>query len=485
MKRIKALVVLLAALVLTSCFEDRDDNLVQGSNINDFVWKAMNSWYYWQPQVPDLSDEQVDNSVTYNELINKFESPKDFFTSLRFDIGVTDRFSWFVEDYIALQQSFQGITKSFGLDFEAVQVNSGGDIVIYISHVVDDSPAKDAGIKRGDIVNAIDGTAINTVNYNDLRSKLFGETVTLSFVTDNNGSLEFIEDKTISSRVVSENPVFLRKVFNDIGGKKVGYLVYTGFRSSYNDELNDAFQFFKGEAIDELIIDLRLNGGGSVLTSAYLASMVYSDAGTDTFVELKHNTKRSDRDSSLSFQNTLNVINSNGEKTGEQPINRLTTVSKLHVLVSNNTASASELIINALRPFIPVKLFGTTTIGKNVGSITLYDSPASNYQDKDSANQSHLYALQPIVFQTFNKLGESDYTQGFSPDIEVQEFQFWRNILPFGDENEVLLKAALDDIRGVTTKSYKENKISIHTKPLKKYTPYRFDSEMYIENDFQ
>ena len=141
------------------------------------------------------------------------------------------------------------------------------------------------------------------------------------------------------------------------------------------------------------------------------------------------------------------------------------------------------MVINGLKPFIPVKLVGTTTYGKNVGSITLYDSPSTNFLDKSSANPTHVHALQPIVFQIFNKNGESDYTQGFPPNIEVKEYQYWNSILPFGDENEVVLKAALDDIRNASTKSSSvKTQIKLNTIKLK--TPERpFDKEMYINND--
>ncbi len=485
MKNFKALILLiLVTSITTSCFEDNDDTQTPIQSINNFVWKGMNSWYKWQPNVPDLSDSKTDNSTQYESFLNKFSNPKDLFNSLRYQIGVTDRFSWFVEDYIELQQQFQGITKSFGMRFTPVEINSSGDVILYIKHVALDSPANDANIKRGDIINAIDGTTLNTNNYNDLANKLFGETVTLSFVSENNGTLSFIDDKTITASVISENPIFLKKVFNDINGKKVGYLVYNGFRSSYNDELNDTFLFFKNENINELIIDLRLNGGGSVSTAAYLASMIYSSAGTDIFTDLKFNSKHSEQeDGSYNFGNTLNVFDSNSTKVGEQTINRLNNINRLYVLTSNNTASASELIINGLRPYLnAVKVVGTTTFGKNVGSITLYDSPNTDYTERTSANKTHTKAMQPIVFKTFNKDGESDYTQGFTPDIEIEEHQFWNNILPFGDENEVVLKGALDDIRGVTTKTSSTKK-SKQSKQLKiKEFKNMFDKEMYIDN---
>jgi C-terminal processing protease CtpA/Prc len=182
--------------------------------------------------------------------------------------------------------------------------------------------------------------------------------------------------------------------------------------------------------------------------------MLNKNAGVDTFQESIHNSKHSDEDDIYFFQNTLNSYDSNGNKTGEEAINRLNSLDRLYVLTSGNTASASESVINGLKPFFPVILIGSTTYGKNVGSITLYDSETSGFTtSQDNANKNHNFAIQPIVFQFFNKLGESDFINGFAPDIEVLEWNYWNQILPYGDENEVVLKAALDDIRGLTSKS--------------------------------
>jgi C-terminal processing protease CtpA/Prc len=144
------------------------------------------------------------------------------------------------------------------------------------------------------------------------------------------------------------------------------------------------------------------------------------------------------------------------------------------------------MVINGLKPYMnSVMVVGTTTYGKNVGSITLYDSPKTDYQNKSSANPSHKYAMQPIVFQIFNKNGESNYTQGFTPDIEVKEYEYWNNILPFGDENEVVLKAALDNIKGLTTKISTSKKQNVFAKKIELKIPNKkFENEMYIEKDF-
>ncbi|MGB5362351.1 MAG: S41 family peptidase, partial [Aureibaculum sp.] len=208
-----------------------------------------------------------------------------------------------------------------------------------------------------------------------------------------------------------------------------------------------------------------------------------ANAGNEVFAQLNFNQKHSNENDNYNFENTLNIYNVSGNKTGEEPINRLNMIDRLYVLTSGSTASASEMIINGLKAFIPVIVIGTTTYGKNVGSITLYDSPSSDYTKESTANASHLYAMQPIVFQIFNKLGQSDYTQGFTPDIEVKEYQFWNNILPFGDENEVVLKAALDNIRGVSAKSWPTSKYK-NMKVLEvKSLENKFDKEMYLEQD--
>jgi len=479
-------IVFSALTILTLLFVGcSNDILITPNNeINDFVWKGMNSWYNWQEDVSDLADTKDDNNSAYTSFLNSYDDPKDLFQGLLYNYPNTDRFSWFVEDYVVQQQQFQGISKSFGFRLQAVIINDEDDIIFYVRYVAPNSPASDAGIMRGDIFNAINGVVLNDSNYNTAVSGLNNDTVTLSFVSEDGGILTPLEDKTITAIQLSENPVHFKKVFDDINGKKVGYLVYNGFRSSYNDELNEAMAYFFNEGINEMILDLRLNGGGSVQTMGYLASMIYANGGTDKVAELKWNSKHSDQNSSYNLENTLNVYDSNGTKTGEEPINRLNQITRLYALTSGSTASASEAIINGLRAYIPVTVVGVTTYGKNVGSITLYDSPNSDFTDKSTANVNHKNAMQPITFQIYDKFGVSDYTNGFNPDIEVKEWNFWNNILPFGDENEVVLKAALDDIRGISLKSIPTSKYKFIEVLDISTLENKFEKEMYLENEF-
>ena len=488
MRKIIKLSVLSIILFVASCSKD-DNNTVTttvNNEVNDFVWKGLNSWYNWQPNVINLEDSKNDDLNEYNTYLNSYSYSEELFESLLYDYGTTDRFSWFIEDYEEQKAAFQGISLSLGIRLKAVQINDFGDVIFYIRYVADNSPASNAGIKRGDIINAINGTEITTSNYDTVVGYLDNETVTFSFVNESNGNLTTIGDKTITAIELTVNPIHYTKIFNDINGSKVGYLVFTSFSSSYNDELNEVFATFKSEGINELVLDLRLNGGGSVLTSAYLASMIYGSADTNTpFATLKFNSKHSDQDGSYYFENSMDTYDLNGESTGSENINRLNTISRIYVLTSGSTASASEMIINGLKPFMEVNIIGTTTYGKNVGSITLYDSPSSDYTNESNANNNHLNAMQPIVFQIYNKNNESDYTQGFDPDNEIAEYNYWNNIFPFGDENEVVLKAALDDIRGIIPKNSIKAKNFEQIKKLDEdVLRKRFDKEMYIEDNF-
>jgi C-terminal processing protease CtpA/Prc len=202
--------------------------------------------------------------------------------------------------------------------------------------------------------------------------------------------------------------------------------------------------------------------------------------------ETKFNSKHSQYNSEDTFQDDLEIMNTELQVTGEEPINRLNTLNRLYVLTSGSTASASELVINGLKPYMSsVILVGTTTYGKNVGSLTLYDDPGSDYLSEEDANTAHKYAMQPICIQVFNKDGFSDYTQGFDPDIEVNEAFYWNDLKPLGDRNEALLKAALDDIAGISAKQ-ELTKLQLQAKLIERTLPEeRFDQEMYFNHIFK
>jgi hypothetical protein len=109
---------------------------------------------------------------------------------------------------------------------------------------------------------------------------------------------------------------------------------------------------------------------------------------------------------------------------------------KVYVLTRNRTASASELLINGLKPYMDVVIVGDTTVGKNVGSFSLYE-------ENDPKNT---WGMQPIVVKIFNSLNQSDYSEGFIPNVADDDNTL--ELLPLGDPNENLLSLALAEING-------------------------------------
>lgn len=451
----KFFAVALLLSVLNSC---SDDDVALQDEVNDFVWLAMNQFYFWQSGVPELDDNIASSRNSLNQFLNQYTSPESLFSDL---LHPEDRnrqsnqpFSWIVDDYEELEASFQGVSTSFGYEFRLVNPTGTDWVYGFVKYVVPGSPAALAGIERGDLFTEVDGSMLTLDNYSSL---LFGQTsYSLTFgelVGDDVVSTD--ETVSISAVQLTENPIHLSKTI-DLGGVRVGYLAYNQFVNSQSahQELNAVFGDFLSEGISELVLDLRYNLGGSISTTQLLASMIYGNAGESTvFGSLVYNEKLteifSDSDLNFYFQTRL--------ESGEA-LNRLN-INRLFVLTSGSTASASELIIAGLTPYMDVTLIGTTTVGKNVGSVTLYDSPEEAYLDRGAdLNRNHRYAIQPIISQLANSEGFTDYIDGFDPNIEIDELDLIGEIAPLGDVDEHLLAEALSIIGGASRRSIPEQK---------------------------
>lgn len=129
-------------------------------------------------------------------------------------------------------------------------------------------------------------------------------------------------------------------------------------------------------------------------------------------------------------------------------------LSKVYIITSSRTASASELVINGLAPYIDVVQIGANTTGKYQASFLLYDAPAPNFS-RAQVNPNHRYAMLPLVFKTANAAGNTDYVDGLIPDIE--QFEDYSNLGVLGNENEPLLATAIAAITGLPTPGIKKN----------------------------
>ncbi|MCK0157692.1 S41 family peptidase [Cellulophaga sp. F20128] len=464
----KKTVYLLSGLILflSACNKNDDDGDTSGdvalkSEVNKFIWDGLNYWYYWQPNVDALADTKDDDVNSFNTYLNSYNSSEDLFDALVY--SSKDDFSWYIDDVAEQLNSFNGISKSYGITRGPfVQVSGTTNVVQVVAYTTPDSPAAIAGIKRGDIISKIDGTILTTENYLLINNLYTEENISLGFATvSEDNTITQTTEKSITAATISENPVHFTSVIEE-GGKKIGYLVYNGFRGTYNGELNDVFGEFKAAGIDELILDFRYNGGGSVLTSALLASMIDGGAPAESnaaiFAKLTYNSKRNASNGSLyPFFDEVYLYNkATGDYDGTTAMNRLSDITKLYVITTGKTASASEMIINGLRPYMPVTTIGETTVGKNEGSITVVDAPNigtdNPYTNADNRSTKHTIGMQPIVFQIFNTNDENDYNDGFTPKTEVIEWHYYKGIKAFGDSDEPLLRATLDDILGTSSK---------------------------------
>ena len=445
LKRI--LFIVLPLFVLTSCFEDRDDNGAFASEINDFVWKGMNAVYLYKDFVPDLANDRFSSDQEYADYLNNSGSPEELFESLIYNRQSIDRFSWIVDDYIALEQQFDGITRNNGMEFGLrLKPGSSSDVYGYVRLVLPNSDAESKGIERGDVFDTVDGVVLNVDNFSSLLS---GDNYTITLANYNdNGTIDDNSDDSVTSGTetislsklqYTENPVYLSDIFFDVGGETVGYLMYNGFTADFDTVLNNTFGNFALANVQHLVLDLRYNPGGSVNTAILLSSMITGQFTGEVLITEEWN---SDLQEAFTNQDPESLINRFKDNDDGAALNSLN-LDKVYILTTASSASASELVINGLNPYIDVVQIGTTTTGKYQASVTIYDS--DNF-GRSGANPNHTYAMQPLIFKSLNSVGFTDYDNGLPPDIEQSENIANLGIL--GDENEPLLATALAEIAG-------------------------------------
>ena len=446
-------IFIIFSLFVIGCKKESDDdpNIAKLENdleISDFIWKGLNQYYYWQESVINLADSKLDNLSEYSFYLSQNPNPENFFNSLKHS---DDEFSWLSDDYEELENYLQGIDYSDGMEFGLYLECNDQNVFGFVRYVHKDSDADIKGVKRGYFFNKVNGSILTRDNYTDLLYNDNSLSNSFGFANLNYNSNEqcanlVSNDISISlnkSRLV-KNPIHISKTI-DIDQKKIGYLMYNQFLGNvesenrdYNLELNNVFGQFKSQGINELVIDLRYNPGGRISTSINLASMITGQFNNQIFAKEKWNSKLMEYWNENNPDNLINRFVSNISGVSINSLN----LNKVYILTTSRTASASELLINGLDPYIDVIHIGDYTVGKNQGSITVYDY----INDQGTKNPNHKYAMQPIVLKIGNVAGYTDFPNGLIPDYEIKESI--RTAGELGNENEQLLKIAIDHIFG-------------------------------------
>lgn len=429
MKARNLLIVLAGLLVMPlyfgGCAVDRWEAYAGQTQTDRWIDDTMRVWYYWKQDIPHTND------------LNYFSPPFEFFASVLSEQDGKDGQPFSTIDSLDAPATRGVPSTDYGYGFQYTTNHvEDNDTALYarLLYVSPDSPAGEAGLERGDWILEMDGEPITENNYSRLNG---GEGITLTvgyYDAAQDTILAYAEPQTLApARTFYDNPVHYRNVYVS-GSKRVGYLVYNHFTggltessTEYDDDLREAFSYFATEQVNEFVLDLRYNNGGQLSCASLLCAMLApSSALGQTLAYLEFNESIGEQE--MVFDESL--------IQGGANLN----LSRLYVLTSTETASASEMLINCLKPYMEVVLVGGTTVGKNVAS-------------RAFVNEELMLDMRPIVCKLYNADRESEYAEGFTADVSVDENGDMARFLPFGNPDELMLYTALNLINGTQSET--------------------------------
>lgn len=359
-----------------------------------FVRDTMQDIYFWYRELPALDPAG-------------FSSPEAYLEAVRYR-PLDASFSYI--NSREADQAFFSESQFVGLGLSSLQT---GPEQIRIAQVFPGSPAAEAGLERGDFLLAINGRAVPDLIRTGEIGTVFGPAevgVTVGLQWRNTQGTVF--QATLAKRAVTIPTVSDTRVVR-IGGRRAGYLHFRNFVQPSVAALDAAFTELAAEGADEVVLDLRYNGGGLVSVAQHLGGLIGGALTSgQVFAEFFHNDKNARRNSVLRFEDPAASLD----------------LPRIVVITTGSSASASEAVINSLRPFLPVVVVGDATFGKPVGQYGF------DFCDK---------VLYPVAFQVRNALGEGDYFGGIPADCAAADDLDH----PLGDAGEASFQEALHYLR--------------------------------------
>lgn len=423
-------------LAVTACQPD-DDTGKSGvkatdKEVNEWIETTLRKNYLWYDEIPDKAK------------LNYYTAPETFFTSLLSlkdgkDMNGGHHYFSTIEKKEETTKAASNVNSTYGFEYalgNGVFYASQKINAAWVLYVLPDSPASEAGLKRGDWIIGVNSDTPNITDFSELSAGA-AATFYLGKYSDQEGAL--VPDRKIqiaAARDVEDTPFLLDTVYTQYG-KRIGYLVYNHFSAgpdedntkdvTYNTRMKEIFNRFEIQGVEEFVLDLRFNGGG-LLTCAQLLSSLLAPSealGKPFCVTVSNPVRNQRKEYPFLKQNELGSGNLN--------------LKRLYVLTGQQTASSSEAVINCLIPYMGrenIRLIGMKTIGKAVGS------------EPFGEDGEYGYLLHPITLRIYNTDGNADYENGFVPDEEINEITFGNTLYPLGDVREYLLSRALTRITG-------------------------------------
>lgn len=433
----KKLIILFSILTLlfASCKKNEvpPDNSLTPAMGRDSLFYIMKQWYYWY-NMPEAA------AVTTSSKSN-YADPYELLEAMRYK--TRDRWS-FVADYDEFNAEMNGTFVGHGF---RIGLDQGGKARIAL--IYNKSPLYNEGVRRGWIVKTINGTPIAPIlmsgdgaAYTSLLGKSEAGITNIFVFTKPDGT-----DVTISSTKskFTLNTVLLSETLQLSSGP-TGHIVFDSFITPSSDELATAFASFKAAGIKDLILDLRYNTGGYLYIAQTLASYIGGNGlQGSVFAKLQYNDKNpAVPNSTFSYITTSYSL----------------ALPRLIVITTRSTASASEAVMNGLKPFATIVSVGDTTNGKPTGM--------------NGWEIGKKYYMWPITFKMVNAQDHGDYFDGIAPDKLASD-----DIThDFSDPQEQCLKEA---IHYIESGAFTKGSVQFSRKPQFSEKPAYLNNAFVIE----
>lgn len=416
--------VLLLAGIVQSCKKDPDPDPDPGNEIpasvlktNEWIYENMSLYYFWTSFMPEIDrTKEADSEAYFNKLLHD-----------------EDQWSTITPDYKKLEGELSGEPTSMGFHPKFYRLGEA-NVFIVVSYVYPGSPAALAGLKRGDIILTLNNNLLTMQNYYDEYSAT-NYSVQTGKIEGPEGNQTLVPTGVsvdLSAKVIQADPAIHNEVI-EINGHKIGYLVYVGFISGDNNKylttLDNIFNAFKAEGITDLVVDLRYNPGGDINAASHLASAIApasAGANADILIRMKYNN-----DLQAYLESNPQFAGNLAYKFRQIPSNL--NMDRVVFLTTGGSASASELVIVGLEPYMNVIQIGEPTYGKYTGSWVIPDDDEQ-------------WGMMPIVLKYENKDGKTDFVDGLEPDIEMDDEVIGSG--EFGQYTDPLLARAILALTG-------------------------------------
>lgn len=375
----------ISALV-SSCGEDRSGEYYALITTQTWMYETMQQEYLYYQDIPEKKS------------LNFFNKPSDFLNSMVSSKDKKSGSTFSHIDSVFVTTRSTSTTPTFGFEGTMVRAENGS-YGIRVLYTQENSPAEEVGLKRGDLIIAANNKKINSSDLFYITSPKEAYLFTMGKL--NERGFDTLQTVQMPSPRIVENKNIYKSDIMEIGGKRVAYIMYNEFGNNDAENLKLLFKDIAGQSVDDIILDLRYNPGGYVnIAQLVSTNLAPQEAIGNVFLKMTHNDKINQTDI-LNFEQSLLA---NGS-----PVN----YKNLYVITSSNTASASEIVINCLRPYMAGRLIqvGTATFGKNVAQ--------QLYTDEEKAPMLEFWMTNSLLS---NAEDFSDYyTSGLKPDYEKAE----------------------------------------------------------------